>query len=177
VLHVAELEIYTHTHFSAAGLGGLSWLVSILNSVCGRRGILISSCMGKRNLPMKEMMRRVALMLLIATGALTHGQNQVPPPTGTKRTFIGFKLTRIDPGSIYETVGLREGDLLKSLNGRPIRAPSDLQELPAILKRDRRVELKVERGNKNVTLRYAMKTVALKRRVPAQTRPPSRRRN
>lgn len=97
--------------------------------------------------------------------------DSIPPPPGAKRVFVGFRLTRIDPGSLYETVGLREGDLLKSINGRPVRDPADLKELPGILERDKKVEIKVERGTRRVTLRYAIKTVA---RAGAATGKPKR---
>jgi hypothetical protein len=107
----------------------------------------------------------VAVMLIFC--APLRADETVAPPPGTKRTFVGFKLTRIDEGSIYETVGLREGDLLKTINGHTVTKPADLMELPAILKRDRKVELKVERGSEHVTLKYAVKTVAMKKRTPA----------
>lgn len=117
----------------------------------------------------------VLFMILNVSGSVNadDGLELPKPPPGTKRTFLGFRLTRIDSGSIYATVGLREGDLLTSLNGRPVRSGGDLEELPALLKRNRQVELKVERGNRKVTLRYRLK--ASKKRVPADAAAPATR--
>ncbi|MBX3021520.1 MAG: PDZ domain-containing protein [Bdellovibrionales bacterium] len=100
------------------------------------------------------------LLTALAGAADRDGYESLPlPAPGTKRIFLGFKLTHVEAGSIYQKVGLKEGDLLKSMNGKPVNTPGDLKELPNILDRDKKVELKVQRGNRKVTLRYRLTVV------------------
>jgi S1-C subfamily serine protease len=72
----------------------------------------------------------------------------------TVKKFAGFRLTQIDHGSVYEQAGLRVGDIVRSLNGKAVVQPDDLKELPVILARDKKVEIKITRGAKKMTLRY-----------------------
>lgn len=119
-------------------------------------------------------MKTIGILVLVSALASAQAaedddgyENLSKPPPGTRRVFLGFKLTRVEPGSLYEKVGLREGDLLKSMNGKTVTSPEDLKQLPVILERDRKVELKVDRGEKHLTLRYTIKTV----RTPAPQQP------
>jgi hypothetical protein len=102
-----------------------------------------------------------------ARSAASH--NSSSAPKGMKRVFLGFRLTRIDPGSIYEKVGLREGDLLKSMDDRAIRSAQDLDQLPRLLHKNRRVKLRVVRDGKTVVLKYRLVWRKAKPRHPSST--------
>lgn len=83
------------------------------------------------------------------------------PPKNVTREFLGFRLSRVDAGSVYAQAGLREGDLLKEMNGKPVKTSEDLSRLPEILQRDHHVTFKVERGGKRITLRYSVKVTTV----------------
>lgn len=104
----------------------------------------------------------VGVTLLFCLLLSARGDDLPWPPKNVKREFMGFRLSRVDPGSVYAQAGLREGDLIKSMNGQPVKDGDELSRLPDILKRDQKVEFKVERAGKRVTLRYSVKTVPAK---------------
>lgn len=73
----------------------------------------------------------------------------------TKRP-TGLRVTLIRPNSIVSKLGLKEGDVVKEVNGTPIKSTSDLytfsQEHPTV----RTVLLTVERYGRLVTIQYVL---------------------
>lgn len=68
--------------------------------------------------------------------------------------MIGFRLTEIKPGSFYQKVGLRDGDILKGVNGEKITDPAKGFELLQGLKSMPALDIMIERGGKDVTFNY-----------------------
>jgi type II secretion system protein C len=68
--------------------------------------------------------------------------------------MIGFRLTEIKPGSFYQKVGLRDGDILKGVNGEKITDPAKGFELLQGLKSMSALDIMIERGGKDVTFNY-----------------------
>ncbi len=67
----------------------------------------------------------------------------------------GFVIVEIQPGSIYEKLGFKKGDILKSYNGKPIQGKTGIKRLlkklfetPGFLK------LKIERSGKTEEFTY-----------------------
>ncbi len=79
----------------------------------------------------------------------------VPNYRGGK--YEGFKLVGVRPGSLYRTIGIRSGDVIKSINGRPIDSPNKAIELFEKLKSSASISLEVERRGQTKQLNYNIK--------------------
>lgn len=67
----------------------------------------------------------------------------------------GFRLVHIKPGSIYERLGLKRGDILLGVGGEAIDSPQRAMEMYQQLKDSNYIELDIERGDGNrMTLKY-----------------------
>lgn len=73
------------------------------------------------------------------------------PSTGN---INGFRLLDMQPGSIYEQLGLVRMDVIKSVNGTPVDSPAKAMELYQTLKNDPKVSIQIERNGKNENLQY-----------------------
>lgn len=67
----------------------------------------------------------------------------------------GFRLVHIKPGSIYERLGLKRGDVLMGVGGETIDSPQRAMEMYQQLKDSNYIELEIERGDGNrMTMKY-----------------------
>lgn len=73
------------------------------------------------------------------------------PGTGN---INGFRLLDMQPGSIYEQLGLQRMDVIKSVDGTPVDSPAKAMELYNTLKNSPKVTLQVERNGKSETMTY-----------------------
>lgn len=69
----------------------------------------------------------------------------------------GFKIVGVRPGSLYSHIGVRSGDVLKSVNGEEITSPNKALELYEKLKSSDNVNVDVERRGRKVSLEYNIK--------------------
>ncbi len=69
----------------------------------------------------------------------------------------GFMLSQIRPGSIYEKMTLRDGDIIQEANDRRLRGAEDMVEFYNLLKGAPSVSLKVMRGGRVETLNYDLR--------------------
>lgn len=69
----------------------------------------------------------------------------------------GFKIVGVRPNSLYSHIGVRSGDVLKSVNGEEITSPTKALELYEKLKTTDNVTLDVERRGRPTTLEYMIK--------------------
>lgn len=60
----------------------------------------------------------------------------------------GFQVSRIDPGSIFAKMGLKDGDVIKSVNGELISNPEDAIEFYNTLMEGGTVALEIKRGGR-----------------------------
>jgi general secretion pathway protein C len=60
----------------------------------------------------------------------------------------GYKLFQIVPGSIYDKLGLQNGDIIQGLNGSPINDPGKAFEMLSELKTSSHLELQVKKDGK-----------------------------
>jgi general secretion pathway protein C len=63
----------------------------------------------------------------------------------------GYSITQIVPGSIYEKLGLQNGDIILGLNGQPINDPAKAFELLSELKTSNHLELQIKRAGRGVS--------------------------
>lgn len=66
----------------------------------------------------------------------------------------GFLVRQIQPNSLYEKLGLRAGDVIKSVNGQPINTAEDAIRLYQQMSSIDSVQMEVMRGGKSEALYY-----------------------
>jgi general secretion pathway protein C len=66
----------------------------------------------------------------------------------------GLSITRIQPGSIFTKLGLRNGDVVQKINDKEITSPDDVLALYDKLKSGSSVSVQVARRNRQQTLNY-----------------------
>lgn len=66
----------------------------------------------------------------------------------------GFLVREIQPGSLYEKLGLRVGDVINAVNGEPVNSVEDVMRLYAQFGTATNVQIDVRRAGKNETLVY-----------------------
>ncbi|MCM2278694.1 MAG: hypothetical protein NDJ89_11525 [Oligoflexia bacterium] len=69
----------------------------------------------------------------------------------------GYKLFQIVPGSIYDKLGLRNGDVITGLDGQPINDPGKAFEMLSRLKDSNHLELQVKKDGRSLTYSYDIK--------------------
>jgi general secretion pathway protein C len=63
----------------------------------------------------------------------------------------GFLISNIRPGSIYQRMGVADGDIIQELNGRPIQSADDVMGLFNTIKSATGMSLTIKRrGNKEM---------------------------
>ncbi len=76
-------------------------------------------------------------------------QARAIPNTGPDGQANGFRIMDIQPGSIYERLGLKQGDVIKSVNGEKVDSPQKAMELYNALKSSNNIRLGLERNGKD----------------------------
>lgn len=66
----------------------------------------------------------------------------------------GFLVRQIQPSSLYEKLGLRVGDVIKSVNGQPINTAEDALKFYQLLPSVNSVQFEIARGGKSEVLYY-----------------------
>ena len=69
----------------------------------------------------------------------------------------GFKVFSIRPGSIYQKIGVQNGDVIRRINGYEINSPEKALEVYSKLKEASKIEIELERRGKPVTKNYTIK--------------------
>jgi general secretion pathway protein C len=68
----------------------------------------------------------------------------------------GFKLFQIQPGSLYSSIGIENGDVITRINGYEINSPDKALEIYQKLRESSHVTLELERGGQNVKKDYSI---------------------
>lgn len=66
----------------------------------------------------------------------------------------GFIISRIKKGSIFQKMGMQNGDIIQGVNGQPIKSPDELMELYSGLKAGSAIDLSIKRRGKEQDLKY-----------------------
>lgn len=72
----------------------------------------------------------------------------VPNPGG------GFLVREIQPGSLYEKLGLRVGDVITTVNGRAVNTVEDVMQLYSQFGGASNIQVQIQRGGSSETLVY-----------------------
>ena len=70
------------------------------------------------------------------------------------RKPAGFLVSNIKPGSLFSKMGLRNGDVIKGINGETITTPDQAIELYESLMEGGEIALEIKRGRRQQNLRY-----------------------
>jgi general secretion pathway protein C len=70
---------------------------------------------------------------------------------------IGLRLFAIKSGSLYEKLGLKNGDILKSINGNSLGDISQAMKLFEQLKQERSINLTLEREKQDREFKYTIR--------------------
>ena len=70
--------------------------------------------------------------------------------------YEGFKLVGVRPGSLYRSIGVRSGDVIKSVNGKAIDSPNKALDLFEQLKGSSNINLEIERRGQPKQLNYVI---------------------
>jgi general secretion pathway protein C len=76
------------------------------------------------------------------------------PNLGPDGQSHGFKLSEIQPDSIFQQIGLRDGDVLTGVGGQSVGDPAQAMQLLASLRNQNSISLTVMRGGQPVQLQY-----------------------
>lgn len=66
----------------------------------------------------------------------------------------GFRLNGVRAGSMFSTLGIRNGDVIQSVNGQAMDSPQRAMELYQGLRTAGKIEMVVERGGRQQTITY-----------------------
>ena len=66
----------------------------------------------------------------------------------------GFRILDIQPGSIYERLGIKAGDVINGVNGEPVDSPAKAMELYNALRSASTINLQIERNGQRQNLNY-----------------------
>ncbi len=69
----------------------------------------------------------------------------------------GFRVLDMQPGSIYEQLGLQRMDVIKGVNNEPVDSVQKAMEMYNTLKNGTQVKMQIERGGKTDTFTYDIK--------------------
>jgi general secretion pathway protein C len=68
----------------------------------------------------------------------------------------GFSLSEIEPGSVFDEMGLEEGDILHSVDGQQVTDPGQAMQMMSMLRNRNQLTVQVLREGKPVTLTYTI---------------------
>ena len=69
----------------------------------------------------------------------------------------GFSVSEVVPGSLIEKLGLKNGDVIRKVNGMSVSRPEEVMQAYGQLQRDSNIEVEVERGGRSEVLRYEIR--------------------
>jgi general secretion pathway protein C len=67
---------------------------------------------------------------------------------------VGFRISEIVPGSLYEMIGLQNGDVIQRVNAQDVDDPSKFFQLYQGLRNERNISIDLIRGGQRQTLNY-----------------------
>jgi serine protease Do/serine protease DegQ len=83
----------------------------------------------------------------------------------------GAQIAQVQPGSPAAAAGLREGDVVTALNGRPVRGASELRAQLGVIPAGENVELRLQRGAEARSVRVRIGEIERRHTVAGETIP------
>jgi len=70
---------------------------------------------------------------------------------------VGFRISEIVPGSLYEKIGLQNGDVIQKINSQDVDDPGKFFQMYQNLKEERSISIDLMRGGQRQTLNYEIR--------------------
>ncbi len=70
---------------------------------------------------------------------------------------VGFRISEIVPGSLYEKIGLQNGDVIQKINSQDVDDPAKFFQMYQSLKEERSISIDLVRGGQRQTLNYEIR--------------------
>jgi len=70
---------------------------------------------------------------------------------------VGFRISEIVPGSLYEKIGLLNGDIIQKINSQDVDDPAKFFQMYQSLKEERSISIDLMRGGQRQTLNYEVR--------------------
>ncbi len=70
---------------------------------------------------------------------------------------VGFRISEIVPGSLYEKIGLQNGDVIQKINSQDVDDPGKFFQMYQSLKEERNISIDLIRGGQRQTLNYEIR--------------------
>lgn len=70
---------------------------------------------------------------------------------------VGFRISEIVPGSLYEKIGLQNGDVIQKINSQEVDDPGKFFQLYQGLKEERNISIDLLRGGQRQSLSYEIR--------------------
>jgi len=70
---------------------------------------------------------------------------------------VGFRISEIVPGSLYEKIGLVNGDIIQKINSQDVDDPAKFFQMYQSLKEERSISIDLMRGGQRQTLNYEIR--------------------
>ncbi len=70
---------------------------------------------------------------------------------------VGFRITEIVPGSLYEKIGLQNGDVIQKINSQDVDDPGKFFQMYQGLKEERNISIDLVRGGQRQSLNYEIR--------------------
>ena len=70
---------------------------------------------------------------------------------------VGFRISDIVPGSLYEKIGLQNGDVIQKINSQDVDDPGKFFQLYQGLKEERNVSIDLIRGGQRQSFNYEIR--------------------
>jgi general secretion pathway protein C len=106
------------------------------------------------------MTRLLAIVSVLTFGLSAFAYGEGKAKTAAKQEagnqVAGYKLLDIKPGSIYDKLGLKNGDILLELNGKPVTQEDIFEDLSPVPSSGKTVVLKIKRSGKIEQLKYSI---------------------
>ena len=97
-----------------------------------------------------------------AVAASTENMNQILTqaralPYLENGKTVGFRISEIVPGSLYEKIGIQNGDVIQKINSQDVDDPGKFFQMYQNLKEERNVSIDLIRGGQRQTLNYEIR--------------------
>jgi len=104
--------------------------------------------------PNRYVLDRTTVNNNLSNMAALFTQVRAVPNLGPDGQSHGFKLSEIQPDSIFQQIGLRDGDVLTGVGGQSVGDPAKAMQLLASLRNQNSISLTVIRGGQPIQLQY-----------------------
>jgi type II secretion system protein C len=84
-------------------------------------------------------------------------QARAVPVMGAGGGIEGFRMESLEAGSVFESLGLQVGDVIKQVNGQKLNGVSQASELFSALKDSNSIQLEIVRSGKPQSLKYTLR--------------------